>query len=101
LIGNITLKLCDPKTHYSWEDRGSIDIHISEETTVSVSGPAITEARNAAKSSGVEVGGTFEFDTNNLSVATSPAISFANIISKLAMLDKICQTISKVSKSKV
>jgi hypothetical protein len=98
LTGNITLKLRDPKTHYSWEDRGSIEIYISGETTVSVSGLAITEARNAAKSSGVEVGGTFEFDTNNSSVVTSPAISLANIISKLATLDKICLTISKVSK---
>jgi len=49
------LKLCDPKTHYSYEERGSIDIYIHEETTVSVSELAITGARNAAKSSGVDV----------------------------------------------
>jgi hypothetical protein len=92
-LGHITVDLQDPKNPYRSGKRGSIEFAIVKQVAVAAGNSAVAEARRLAESAGLLVP-----DRGQVLVTAANLIDpLANIISKLARLEKVVQEMAKAS----
>lgn len=96
LADGFTFALRNPKDRWSGEKRGSIKIFIMEQSAIATASGAITLARNVMESAGITGPADSALVVGDASDMIDSAVNLAIVMSKLAALGDIVDTLSRV-----